>query len=259
MILVMVLASLLLPCAPPFARGSAGDEAFSLANRDFREGRYADAARGYGELLSSGRANGHVYYNLGNALLRMGRPGPAILNYERAKLLIPRDADLAFNLSYALSRTNGAAAPPGQAISSVLFWLQSFNLPELFRVFAVFQALLFASAALRLFRRGDLTYYLLMVCLFLWFTAALSCGLKYCETAADRRAIVVSKKADALAGPENGDTVLFRLAEGTCVTKERSEPSWSLVSLPDGKRGWVRAGDVEGIVDGNLRARLLPF
>lgn len=255
----MALASLFLPCAPSFARGGTGGEAFFLANRDFQGGRYAEAARGYGELLSSGRASGHVYYNLGTALLRMGRPGPAILNYERAKLLIPRDGDLAFNLSYALSRTNGAAAPPGQAISSVLFWLQPLNLPELFRVFAVFQALLFASAALRLFFRRDLTCHLLMVCLFLWFTAALSYGLKYYETAADRRAIVVSKTTDALAGPENGDTVLFRLAEGMCVTKERSEPPWSLVSLPDGKRGWVKAGDVEEIVDGNLKARLLPF
>ena len=78
-------------------------------------------------------------------------------------------------------------------------------------------------------------------------------------TASDRRAVVVSKTADVLAGPETGDTVLFRLPEGTYVVRERSEPSWILVSLADGKRGWMKARDAGEIVDRNLKARLLPF
>jgi hypothetical protein len=259
MILIMVLAACLLPYEPASAQGGTGDEAFFRANQDFRDGRYAEAARGYGELVAFGQAGGHVYYNLGNAMLKMNRPGLAILNYERAMILIPRDADLAFNLSMALDRRTNGVAPPGHTLSPVLFWLQSFNLAELFWAFAAFHAILFASLLLRLFRRSDWSYYLLMVCIFAWFAGALSFGLKYYQTASDHRAVVVSKTADALAGPEAGDTVLFRLHEGTFVTRERAESDRVLVSLPDGKRGWMKAHDVEGIVDRNLKAGLLLF
>jgi hypothetical protein len=257
--LILIMALFLLASGMARAQGRTGDEVFFKANQDFREGRYAEAARGYGELVSSGQADGHVYYNLGNAMLKMNRPGSAILDYERARLMIPRDADLAFNLSIALDKSSDAAGPPAKALSSVFFWLQSFSLPELFWLFALFHVLLFASGAFWLFRRTDWSYYLLLVCSFAWFTGVLSYGMKYYEIATDRRAVVVSPTADGLAGPEAGDTVLFRLHEGAYVTRERSEPSWVLVSLPGGKRGWMKAADVEGILDRNLRARLLPF
>jgi tetratricopeptide (TPR) repeat protein len=258
-ILIAVLAACILPLGGVRAQAVRGDEAFFRANQDFREGRYAEAARGYQGLVASGQANGHVYYNLGNAWLKMDRPGAAILNYERARLLIPRDADLAFNLSYALDRASDAPAPQGQALSSAVFWLRSFNLPELFWVFAALHVLLTASTAFWLFRRSDAAYYVLMACIFAWFAGALFFGLKYCQAASDDRAVVISKTAEALAGPEAGDTVLFRLREGTTVARERAEGQWVLVSLPGGKRGWMKGADVEGVVDGNLESRLLPF
>ncbi|HNY63862.1 MAG TPA: tetratricopeptide repeat protein [Deltaproteobacteria bacterium] len=244
-------------CAP--AQGLAGDESFSRINQDFREGRYEQAARGYEDLAASGRAGGHVYYNLGNACLKMGRPGEAILNYERARLMIPRDKDLSFNLSHALDLKADSSVSPAGPLSSVFFWIRSFALPELFWAFALCNGVLFAVLLLRLFWRAEWGYYLLMATLFLWFMGGLSFGLKLYETASDSRAVVVAKTADALAGPEPGDTVLFNLTEGAYVACERSEHDWILVSLPDGRRGWVRAQDAEVIVDRNLKARLLPF
>jgi hypothetical protein len=141
----------------------------------------------------------------------------------------------------------------------VFFWIRSFALPELFWAFALCNGVLFAVLLLRLFWRAEWGYYLLMATLFLWFMGGLSFGLKLYETASDSRAVVVAKTADALAGPEPGDTVLFNLTEGAYVACERSEHDWILVSLPDGRRGWVRAQDAEVIVDRNLKARLLPF
>jgi len=39
-------------------------------------------------------------YNLANAYARQGKPGMAVLNYERASLLSPNDPDIDANLSY---------------------------------------------------------------------------------------------------------------------------------------------------------------
>jgi hypothetical protein len=41
-------------------------------------------------------------YNLANAYARAGKPGMAVLNYERARLLAPNDPDIEANLNYVL-------------------------------------------------------------------------------------------------------------------------------------------------------------
>ncbi|HQI01664.1 MAG TPA: hypothetical protein PLF54_04795 [Deltaproteobacteria bacterium] len=238
---------------------SSGDELFFRANQAFREARYAEAAKDYEALIASGYAGGHLYYNLANACLKSDRLGVAILNYERARLLIPRDADLAFNLSYAQDRRTDAVQPPAQTISSVFFWLGSFNLPELFWTFAALNAALFAVLILRVFAKSDWSYYVFVTLLFLWLAGGVSFSLKLYETSSDDRCVVISRQADVLAGPQAGDTLLFRLHEGTVVHGERSDSGWKLISLQDGKRGWIRSADVGAIMDNRLRQKLIPW
>jgi hypothetical protein len=45
-------------------------------------------------------------YNLANAYARQGKPGMAVLNYERANLLSPNDPDIDANLSYVRAASN---------------------------------------------------------------------------------------------------------------------------------------------------------
>jgi tetratricopeptide (TPR) repeat protein len=92
------------------AIGSAladGRGEFDQANALFETGDFAGAAAAYEKILAENGPRASVYYNLGNSHLRMGDYGPAILAYERAKLLTPRDPDLRANL--ALARKNAAA------------------------------------------------------------------------------------------------------------------------------------------------------
>ena len=94
------------------ARNNGWEERFFKANQLYKEGRFEDAAKDFSELIQSGRGNGHLYYNLGNAFFRQGRIGHAILNYERAHVLIPRDADLNFNLRYARNQVRDNTVQP---------------------------------------------------------------------------------------------------------------------------------------------------
>ncbi len=98
-----------------------------------------------------------------------------------------------------------------------------------------------------------------MTLLFFWSAGLFSFGAKLYETAFDTRCIVVAKEADVLAGPETKDTVLFRLHEGTTVTRERFDRDFSLISLPDGKRGWIRAAHIEGIMSPLMKRALVPW
>jgi hypothetical protein len=50
-------------------------------------------------------------YNLANSYARAGKPGLAVLNYERAALLAPGDADINANLEYVRARAHVPTEP----------------------------------------------------------------------------------------------------------------------------------------------------
>ena len=69
--------------------------------------QYTQAIEGYRELLLASKAapSAALYYNLGNAYYRNGELGWAILSYERALRLAPRDKYVRHNLQSAASQT----------------------------------------------------------------------------------------------------------------------------------------------------------
>jgi Ca-activated chloride channel homolog len=57
---------------------------FERGNRHYREGRYAEAAEAYERALQRGTATAELHYNLGTALLALGRYGEAEAHLQRA-------------------------------------------------------------------------------------------------------------------------------------------------------------------------------
>ena len=74
---------------------------FKAANQLYDAGKFAEAAAAYEKIEPK---TAHVYYNLGNAWFRQGKLGLAVLNYERARRLAPRDPDILANLKFAQQR-----------------------------------------------------------------------------------------------------------------------------------------------------------
>src|SRR5262249_60282743 len=81
--------------------------------------RYAAPAAEHERLLASGVASANPYFNLGNAYLKAGQTGRAILAYERARRLAPGDPDLRANLTFA--RSPEATPEPAPWWTRVLF------------------------------------------------------------------------------------------------------------------------------------------
>lgn len=76
-------------------------DALEEANTQFAAGKYAEAASAYERLMETSGPTATRLFNLGNARFRLGENGPAILAYERAALLAPRDPDIRANLKLA--------------------------------------------------------------------------------------------------------------------------------------------------------------
>src|SRR2546426_6371118 len=74
---------------------------FKAANALYDAGKFAEAAAAY-ERVEPKTAS--VYFNLGNAFFRQDKVGLAVLNYERARRLAPRDPDILANLKFAEQR-----------------------------------------------------------------------------------------------------------------------------------------------------------
>jgi tetratricopeptide (TPR) repeat protein len=224
------------------------EELYYDANRAFKKARYQAAIDGYLRLIGSGYVNGHLYYNLGNAYLRSGQLGRAILNYKRAQILIPRDADLNFNLRYALDQAQDAISPDQNFLKQAFFWLEDITLRELMWGFAGLNVLFWGILFLRLFVRPEWSYYVFIVVLIFWLVGGGSLGVKWHQLKSDLRAVILADEVDVLAGPDSNDTVLFKLHEGTTIQRERIEDDWSLIRLPDSKRGWLKSSGIELIL-----------
>ena len=185
----------------------------------------------YEQALEVGGASGAVLFNLGNAYFKQSRLGPALLNYERARRLLPRDPDIAANRAFALERA-GTVPQANSAWVEVLFPIG---------VRATANELAVASLVLTWILAGLMTLRNLMSTsrkgaeqaavaagLMLAFVIAnLVFRLSTVELAA--RAMVVSE-GGAIARYEPSDTgaEYFRPGEGETLTVAERRPGWSL-------------------------------
>lgn len=93
MLIVLLLASLYAS-----ARSLEPEQLMEEANEAYQAKAYEEAIEGYEAIAAAGYESAALYYNLGNSYYRSGELGRAVLNYERARLLAPRDPEIRHNL-----------------------------------------------------------------------------------------------------------------------------------------------------------------
>jgi hypothetical protein len=182
--------------------------------------------------------------SLGNALVREGKPGPAILAYERAQQLAPRDPAIAVNLQ-AVRETAGLVAPPTawwQSAAHALTmneWAWSGSLALAF-VCAAMSFSRFFPARLR-----QLMNALSATCAVAVLVAAGALWARWPEL---NRAVVVNAHVTALIAPAENAGPVFPLAEGEIVTAKKALRNFVLVRTADGRSGWVARAQIERII-----------
>ncbi|MCC7262968.1 MAG: tetratricopeptide repeat protein [Candidatus Latescibacteria bacterium] len=223
--------------------------AFNQGNEHYRQGEYPQARESYLAVVAAGIADPQVYYNLGNACFKAGRLGEAVLWYERARRLAPRDADLLANLRFAEGLRLDQTGPAG----GVGQWLEEVYLfPTLDELSLVFSLVFLAACGLggwRLWQRTWGTWWRLGLfagALCLAVIAGIYLGARYYGQA-QAQAVVIAAEVSARSAPDPAQTPVFVVHEGTRLALIRSEGEWLLVRLPGGLSGWVPAGAVEAI------------
>jgi len=212
---------------------------FVEAGIHYRDGDYRTAAESYQEIVDAGWESGPLYYNLGNSYFRQGESGRAILNYERAALLMPRDADLRHNRRFAYSSVNLSPDIGGDFFQRALQGhIRFYTLSEMvWVIYAVFLFIIVLHLLARIFRWRAVNRIAVLSVLVVVMTGYVG-GLVY-KIQYDRNTAFVVESVEARFEPREGATTHFRLKEGSRVTILRPQGPWVKIKRSDGRMGWI--------------------
>jgi tetratricopeptide (TPR) repeat protein len=221
---------------------------FDQANRLYEQGKFADAAAGYQQLIAAGHTSSTVYYNLGNAWFKAGQLGRSVAAYRHAQQLSPRDPNVLFNLDFARRQVAGSTAPaPG-------LWQR---LPGRLTLneWAVFAAVAFwfcfALLVLREWKpawRRPLRSYTIAAASLATLVIAMLAIAVY-QSGAVREAVVVAQDAVVRYGPLEDSRVHFQLRGGAEVEivgrkQNGSAEAWLQVRDGSNRIGWLKRDQV---------------
>jgi len=223
------------------------EAAFYKGNTLYEEGKYDLAIKEYSLLLEQGLESGNLYFNLGNSYFKKGDLGKAILYYERAKRLMPRDGDLKANYKFAFSKIAFNVPEEPSWPVSVLDRFDMFTINELAIIlsFIFTAAFIFLTAGLFMNKIKRYTYIVLPVLIIIFLTFSFSLYKRI--SALDREVVITTENSEAKYEPVDNATTHFSLYEGMKVYVLELKKEWSKIRRPDGKIGWIRTRDMEKI------------
>ncbi|HTV80245.1 MAG TPA: tetratricopeptide repeat protein [Steroidobacteraceae bacterium] len=216
------------------AGGALADEASpAAAEQAMASGDYRQAIRTYEQVIARHGFSAPVLFNLGNAWLRLGRPGRAILAYERALVLAPGNAVIESNL--AAARQRAGISPP--AVSPWLAGARYFGFDTYMWVGLVAIWTLCAAAVLLCLRGPPrrLARPLMVTAALLLCVSADAAVVRWSDL---YRAVVLSPATLHLA-PAQSAAASGSIREGEVVWLQRRYAGFNLVRTADGHAGWV--------------------
>lgn len=224
------------------AHASPAQEQFNLANQFYEKGDLEKAGEIYNALVNQGYGGTALYYNLGNVAYRKGDRGKAVLWFERAKRISPRDADIQFNLSLARSHLKDQSSA---WLKSFIFYLTGNELAVIVSLFLWSFLLLFSAMTMGWVRIE------IWPGLALWMTGLFLVAFGTwlgVHAAWDRHAtaIVTNAPGEVRNGPGKDYAVGFTVPEGSEVLVLNKRPEWTQIGvLNQGLKGWIPSNEIE--------------
>jgi hypothetical protein len=178
-------------------------------------------------------------YNLANSYAREGKPGMAVLNYERARLLAPNDPDIEANLRFVRNASHVPVEPIHgfQRVALVLSPAALSWTGVLGVVLAGIACIAGrVSARRRWLRRTSLIFGIALVILTACNGVILWPLL--------HEAVVVTNAAPARVSPVPMGDQLFTLPEAETVRMTAEHEGFVLIRTPTGQAGWVSRANI---------------
>lgn len=224
------------------------------ADKAYQENDFASAIEQYEAILEAGQESAAIYYNLGNSYYKSENIAKAILNYERALLLNPADADTRFNLELAKSKTVDKVTPASEIF--IATWIRSLTNLMSEAAWAKLAILSFilvlVGLSLYIFGKKIAVRKVGFIGAIIFVIVCISANL-FADSQKEKLvvrtgAIVMSPSVTVRSTPNESGTELFVLHEGTkIVVEDNAMKGWKEIRLEDGNKGWVPTESIEVI------------
>ncbi len=229
-----------------FAVSQTGD-IFNQGCSFYEEGNYLQAINAYESVIKKGVENPTIYYNLGNAYFKNQQLGKALVHYERAFRLSPRNEDIRFNLTFARLKATKEKTPG--IFKKIFFNIYNLlNINELTLFTSFFYFSLCILIAVYIFKKKHLLLWLMIPVGFLIVFSGSWLGIKIYNEKITTSAIVIVPCGEVRNGPSTDYSIGFTLPEGEKVIVLQQKDSWYAVGIKEkGLKGWINKESIEKI------------
>lgn len=242
---LLKLALIMMPCI------LFGNNIQQEAVQAYEKGEYQQAADLFESLTKEGYNSADLYYNLGNAYYKAGENAQAILNYERALLYAPNDADLKTNLEIAKLKTVDKIDPVEKIF--LYNWIDSIRnmyTSNQWAFIAVGSFILFLGCFALYFIGGKVwmkkvAFFSAILLFILLLFANSASSVQKARLLNRDYAIIFAKSVTAKSTPADSGTDLFVLHDGTKVKVKSKVGDWYEIELADGNIGWIPSAKLE--------------
>lgn len=226
---------------------SQTEDIFNQGCSFYEEGNYLQAINAYESVIKKGFENPTIYYNLGNAYFKNQQLGKALVYYERAFRLSPRNEDIRFNLIFARLRATKEKTPG--IFKKFFFNIYSLlNVNELTLLTSFFYFSLCILMAIYVFKKKHLFLWLIIPAGFLIVFSGSWLGIKIYNEKITTSAIVIAPCGEVRNGPSADYSIGFTLPEGEKVIVLQQKDSWYAVGIKEkGLKGWISEESIEKI------------
>ncbi len=227
------------------------NESLFYAEKLYEQQQYDSALLVYTQLIDEGFESADLFYNIGNAYFKKGDIAHAILFYERAYLLNPKDADIAHNLAYAHSQQVDKIDIIGQGFFKKIYtsFYRYFSL-QTWVFLSVFCFILFLTGLLVFLLSPVVTlkkvgFFVGVFCIGISAISYSSASSRYSELENREYAILIEPAVSIGTEPSHSSKALVVLHGGVKVFILQERNGWYSIRLQDGTQGWIEQKHVE--------------
>lgn len=232
------------------------------ADSAYNKEDYPAAISLYNEAIADGDVSAAIYYNLGNAYYRDGRPGRAVIAYERSLRIDPGNADTRANLDFVRSRLEDLPEDDNSFLTNVHHGVVTAMSANAWAWFAlgVF-VLTCAAVAMYIFsgsvmvRKTGFFGAMILALLTIYFIVVASDAYRRIGDHSEAVVTVPTTLLNSVPRQPKQTEKVVPLHEGTKVQiidsvstpDDPVSPRWYNVKINNSTGAWLRATDVERI------------
>ena len=219
----------------------------------YDQGNYKEACDFFAQELEKvekeqpGETDSQLIYNLGNCEYRLGNFGKALVLYERAYRLNPRDADIYWNLTFTRNQLDLPAKYDSSSPSgNIRKFRDNLKSDEWFRIAALILLIFFIYlASCRLRNKKMLIPALICTIILSAFSIGAAVWKLQSSTSSDNQAYVITSKAPVYTlAKEDDEFEKFTLIEGAEVEITERRKKWCWIKTTKGE-GWIKTEAID--------------